>query len=173
MKQSITELSEMEKKFLISLFEDGSKTDAQISREIGVSKATAHRTRKRLEGGDILQDYIPIVSLEKMGINFFAIVMFRWNKFDDNKLTKQMLSDLTKDPHIVYFSAGDSSNGLTHTMMLGFYDLSGYHSYMEQFRGKYRGDIDKINAFFVPSEKILKQDYTGLVKHIIEKTEVN
>lgn len=169
MKKSIVKLSETERKFLISLLEDGSKIDAQIAREIGVSKATAHRTRKKLEEEDILQDYIPIVNLDKMRINFFAIVMFRWNKFDNKKLTDKMLTELESDPHVVYLAAGDSSNGLTHTIMLGFHDLSGYHTYMEQFRGKYREYIDKIHAFFIPCEKILKQDYTGLVKYIIEK----
>jgi len=169
MKKSILKLSQTERKFLLSLLEDGSKTDAQIAREINVSKATSYRTRKKLEEEDILVDYIPIVNLDKMDINFFAIVMFQWNKFDDKKLTEKMLTDLREDPHVVYLAAGDSSNGLTHAMMLGFSDLSGYHSYLEQFRGKYRNYIDKINAFFIPSEKIFKQDYTELVRYVIKK----
>ena len=173
MKKSISNLSETERKFLLSLLQDGSKIDAQIAREIGVSKATAHRTRKKLEEKDILVDYIPIVNLDKMDLKFFAILLFQWNKFDDKKLTEEMLTDLQKDPHVVYLAAGDSSTGLTHAMMLGFSDLSGYHAYLERFRGEYKGCVDNINAFFIPYEKIIKQDYTDLVRHIIEKSGVN
>lgn len=152
--------------------QNGSKTDAQISRELQISKATAHRTRKKLEEEKILVDYIPIVNLDKININFFAVVMFQWNKFDNKELTDKMLTELEDDPHVVYLAAGDSSNGLSHIMMLGFPDLSGYHSYMEKFRGRYKEDVDRINSFFIPSERILKQDYTDLVEYILEKSEV-
>lgn len=172
MKNSFANLSENERKFLLSLMENGSKTDSQIAGEIKVSKATAHRTRKKLEDDNILVDYIPLVDLDKIGIKFFAIVMFEWNKFDDKEQTEKMLSNLEKDPNVIYLASGNSSNGLSHTMMLGFPDLSGYHSYMEGFRGKYKNDVDRINSFFIPSEKILKQDYTDLVGHVLEKSEV-
>jgi len=171
MKNSSVNLSETERKFLSSLMEDGSKTDARIARDIHVSKATAHRTRKKLEADDILTDYIPIVDLDKIGIRFFAVVMFEWNKFDNKDQTKEMLNNLEKDPNVIYLACGDSSNGLSHTMMLGFPDLSGYHSYMEAFRGEYKNDVDRINSFFIPSEKILKQDYTELVRYVLEKSE--
>mgnify|MGYP000636771533 CR=1 FL=1 len=170
MKNNLVKISETEKKFLSALMENGSKTDSQIAREIKVSKATAHRTRKKLEEEGILIDYIPIVNLDKIGIRFFAIVMFEWNKFDDKEQTQKMLNSLEKDPHVVYLASGDSSNGLSHTMMVAFPDLSGYHSYMKKFRGKYKNYVDRINSFFIPSEKILKQDYTDLVKYILEKS---
>jgi len=169
MKKSKLKLSKNEKKFLLSLLKDGSKTDAQIAREIRVSKATVHRIRKKLEEEKTLVDYIPIVDLDRLGIGMFAVVMFQWNKFDDEKLTEKILTDLKNDPRVVYLAAGDSSNGLTHVMMLGFSSLSEYHSYFKQFRAKYKGSIDNINTFFIPSEKIFKQDYTGLVAHIIER----
>jgi len=168
MKRNNLKLSEIETKFLFSLLENGGKTDAQIAREIKVSKATAHRTRKKLEMEDILVDCIPIVNLDKLNIKFFAIVMFQWNKFDDEKMTNDLLKDLKNDPHVVYLAAGDSSEGLTNVMMLGFPDLSAYHSYIQEFRKKYKNYADNIRSFFIPSEKILKQDYTGLVKHILE-----
>lgn len=169
MKRNIFKLSDSEKKFLISLLEDGSKTDAQIAREINVSMATAHRIRKKLEEEAILVDYIPIVNLDKVDVKFFAVVMFQWTKFDDKEQTEEMLSDLKEDPHVVYLASGDGSNGLTHIIMLGFSDLSDYHSYLEGFRGKYKGCIDNISAFFIPSNKILKQDYTDLVRYIVKK----
>lgn len=169
MKKSKFKLSQTERKFLLSLLKDGSKTDAQIAREIKVSKATAHRVRKKLEEESTLVDYIPIVNLDRVDIKFFAVVMFQWNKFDEKEKTDEMLNDLKRDPHVVYLASGDSSNGLSHTMMLGFPDLSGYHSYLQEFRGKYKNYVEHINAFFIPSEKILKQDYTELVRHVIKK----
>lgn len=150
---------------MIALLEDGNKSDAQISREIKISKATAGRIRKKLFDDEIITDFLPIVNLENFGINLFVVVMFQWNNSDD----EQLLKGLEKDPHVVYLATGDSSNGLTHVMMFGFFDMSEYHTYLKKFRSKYTHEISNINAFFIPSEKIIKQDYTGLISHYIKK----
>lgn len=169
MKRSVINLSKTEKKFLLSLLKDGSKNDSQIAREISISKATAHRTRKKLEDEELLLDCLPVVNLDKLDINFFAVVMFQWNKFDDEKLTENMIESLKNDPHVVYLAAGDSSLGLTHVIMVAFPDLSAYHSYFQEFRKKYADNLENINSFFIPSEKIIKQDYTGLVEQIFKE----
>jgi len=168
MKQNNLKLSEIETKFLIALTEKGSKTDAQLARELKISKATAHRTRKKLEKEELVVDYIPIINLDKLGIKFFAVVMFQWNKFDDEKLTENLLESLNKDPHVVYLAAGDNSTGLTHIMMVAFPDLSAYHSYLQEFRKRYKNYLENISSFFIPSEKIFKQDYMGIVEEIIK-----
>jgi hypothetical protein len=93
--------------------------------------------------------------------------MFQWDKFDDEKLSADILSDLKNDPVVVYLASGDGFEGLTHSMMLGLPDLSAYNKYMLGFKKKYKNYIGDIKTFLIPSEKILKQDYTDLVRHIL------
>ena len=88
MKQCIDKLSKNKRKFLVSLLEDGSKTDAQICREIGISKSTACRLRKDLEREGIISEYIPIIDLDKIGVEVFVIVVFQWKSFKNQKINK-------------------------------------------------------------------------------------
>ncbi|MCD6557632.1 MAG: hypothetical protein J7K31_01205 [Candidatus Aenigmarchaeota archaeon] len=167
MKQNIKKLSKNEKKFLISLLEDGSKTDAQISREIGVSKSTAYRIRKDLEKEKIIIEYIPIIDLDKMGVEAFFVLMFQWTAFKDQKLTNKMLSELKKDPHVIFLGNGEGSEGLTTCIFLGFKNLSEYNTYLKKFRSKYEDFLGKTVSLLIPSKEIIKHDFTDMVKYIL------
>ncbi len=162
MKQSTIKLSKLEIKFLKSLLEDGSKHDVQIAKETNMSKASAHRIRKKLQEEEVLVDFLPIVDLEKFGIEFYTILIYQWLDFNEES-TSKMVKEITDDPHSVYFATGESSDGMTHVVMLGFIDLSEYHAYVDNFRKKYKQKIGKFFSFFIPSKNIVKQDYSGLV----------
>ena len=137
MKQSTIKLSKLEIKFLKSLLEDGSKHDAQIAKETSMSKASAHRIRKKLQKEEVLVDFLPIVDLEKFGIKFYTILIYQWLDFSEES-TSKMIKEITDDPHSVYFATGESSDGMTHVVMLGFTDLSEYHTYINNFRKKHK-----------------------------------
>jgi DNA-binding Lrp family transcriptional regulator len=167
MKQSIKKLSKNEKKFLISLLEDGSKTDAQISREIGVSKSTAYRIRKDLEKEKIILEYIPIIDLDRIGVEAFFVLMFQWTAFKDQKLTNKMLTELENDPHVIFLGNGEGSEGLTTCIFLGFKNLSEYNAYFKKFRSKYEDFLGKTVSLLIPSKEIIKHDFTDMVKYIL------
>ena len=88
MKLNNINLRKNEKNFLKSLLENGNKSDAQIAREIKISKATASRIRRKLEQS-LISDYIPIINLDKIGINIFVVITFQWNSFNDAIFTKK------------------------------------------------------------------------------------
>lgn len=167
MKQSIKKLSKNEKKFLISLLEDGSKTDAQISREISVSKSTAYRIRKELEKEKIIVEYIPIIDLDKIGVEAFLVLLFQWIAFKDQDLTNKMLKELERDPHVIFLGNGEGSEGLTTCIFLGFRDLDEYNTYLKNFRSKYEDFLEKIVTLLIPSKEIIKHDFTELVRFIL------
>ncbi len=164
MKKSLEKLSDIEKKYLISLVSDAEKRDADIAREIGVSKATTGRIGKKLHSIGLIQSMLPIVDLDMLGVDFFAVIIFSWNKFSSSEETNKMEKSFTKTPNVVYFSGGDSSDGMSHLLMAGFTNMPEYHDFMKDFRGKYEESISDYRSFFIPSDKIIKQDYAGLVK---------
>jgi DNA-binding Lrp family transcriptional regulator len=166
MKQSIIKLSKNEKLFLKSILKDGNKSDAQIARETGMSKATANRIRKDLINKKVILEFMPIVDLDRMGINLFMVILFRWKGYKDENLTQSMFSDLEKDSHVAFLASGEGS-GFTHILFLGFSDLAQAHVYLNKFRKKYEDEIENMITFFIPSNEIRKQDYTDLIRSII------
>lgn len=167
MKQSIIKLSDIEKKFLISLLEDGRKTNSQIAKEINISKATAGRIRNSLEKRDIISEYIPIVDLDKIGINVFLVAMLQWTGIKSEKLN-MILSELERDPHVIFLANGEGSEGLTTSLFLGFKDIEDYHRYFNNFRKKYSEYMGKIVTLILPSKEIIKEDFTHLVKYMLK-----
>jgi len=167
MKQNVLKLSKNEKKFLISLLEDGNKTDVQISKETGISKASASRIRKKLESEKIIIEYIPIMDLDLIGIDVFLVFLFQWKAFKDNKLTSQIMKELETDPHVVFLANGEGSEGFTTCVFMGFKNIKEYHSYFKKFRKKYESYIGKVSTLLVPSQEIIKHDFTDIVKKLI------
>jgi len=166
MRQSIIKLSNYEKLFLKAILVDANKSDAQIAKESGMSKATANRIRKELKKKKIILKYLPIVDLDRLGINVFMAILFHWKGYKDVKRTEAMLSDLEKDQHIAFLASGEGS-GFTHIVFLGFADLSQAHNYFKKFRMKYDDEIENMVSFFIPSNEIVKQDYTDTIKSVI------
>ena len=172
MKQSAKLLSKNEKKFLISLLENGSKTDVCIAKEISVSKSTAHRIRKDLEKQKIISEYIPIIDLDNVGVGVFLVLMFQWIAFKDEELTKKMIKKLTKDPHVIFLGNGEGSEGLTTCVFFGFKDLEEYTTYFKELRADYEEFLGKTVSLLIPSKDIRKHDFTDIVKYMLRCEEL-
>lgn len=171
MEQSIVKMNKTDKLFLTSILENGNKSDAQIAREIGVSKATANRVRKSLEKRKIIQGYTPVIDLDVIGIDMFMAVLFQWKQYKDEKLTQSMLSDLEKDARVAFFACGDGS-GFTHIIFFGFNNLPEAHFHFNKFREKYETGMGNMISFFIPSSEIKKQDYTDVIRAFITNDKV-
>lgn len=168
MKQSFINLSENEKKFLISVLNDGSKIDADIAREIRISKSSAHRIRRKLEKSGLISEYIAIVDLDKLGVDVFFVILFEWNGFDDEELTKKSFKELENDPHIVFFANGEGSVGMTNVLFMGFKNVDEFNKYFKGFRKKYGKFINNIINFMIPAKQLIKNDFTELAKFAIK-----
>jgi len=163
MKQSIENLSENEKKFLKMLLEKGNVSDAEISKKTGMSKATCSRIRKKMEK-TLISEYIPIIELDKVGIEVFLVLMFKWNAFDKQDITQKSFEEFEKDPHVIFLANGQGSAGQSTVMFMGFKSLIQYNEYFKTFRRKYDKYIENINSLILPSNEIQKQDYTEIIK---------
>lgn len=166
MMENLTKLSKYEKLVLLSLFDDGRKTDTQIARETGVSSPSTNRIRRELEREGVILKYLPVLDLDKFEPNLFAVFLFQWK--GDKERTRQMVRKLEKDPKVTFFATGEGS-GFTVILLLGFSDLSEAHRYLNEFREEYGACLGDITSFFIPGDGILKQDYTDFLKEKIEK----
>ena len=170
MKQSFTNLSNTEKKFLISLLNDGSRIDAEIAREIKISKSSAHRIRQKLEKSGLISEYIAIVDLDELGVDVFFVILFEWNKFDNIELTKKTFKELENDPHVVFFADGEGSQGITNVLFVGFKNVEEFNKYFKKIRRNYGKFISNIINFMIPAKQMRKNDFTELAKHIIQNS---
>jgi DNA-binding Lrp family transcriptional regulator len=167
MRQNLTKLSENEKKFLISLLNGGNKTDVEIAKKTGINKSTCSRIRKKLEK-DLITDYIPIIELDKVGIDVFVVLMFKWKAFDNEELTKKVFTELKEDPHVIFLASGEGSSQFSTVMFLGFTDIEQYHEYFKQFRKKYDKHTDNVSSLLLPSREVIKTDFTQIIKHVVK-----
>ena len=169
MKQNSIKLSEIEKKFINSLFQSASSTDSEIAKKIGVSKASVSRIKKKLQKEGVLVAFTPVVDFEKLDITLFATIIFEWKNFSNEKLTKEMEEWLVKNSHTILVSEGESVEGLNYMVYAGFRNIEDYHEYSRDFRKKYEESIGAVKVFFTPIKKILMQDYAKLVTFAINE----
>ena len=163
MKQSIENLSEYEKKFLKLLLEKGNISDADIAKKTGMSKSTCSRIRKKMEK-ILISEYIPIIELDKVGIEVFLVLLFKWNAFDKEDVTKKTFNEFEKDPHVIFLANGQGSAGQSTVMFMGFKNLEQYNEYFKEFRKKYDKYIENVNSLILPSKELMKNDFTEIIK---------
>ncbi len=168
MIKSCTSLSKNDVKFLLSLLDNGSKNDTEIANDINMSKATVSRIRKRLEE-NFISDYIPIINLEKVGVNIFLVALFQWKSYKDDALTKKFIAELEKDPHVIFLADGEGNDGLTTSVFFGFEDINEYQEYFKEFRKKYEDQIGKVVTLITSSQQIIKHDFTDIIKHQLRR----
>ncbi len=158
-------LSEKEKKFLLCILDRGNITDTEIAKETGLSKSTCSRIRKKMED-NLIQEYIPIVPLDKVGINVFLVLTFQWSAFDNESVTEKTFSEFKKDPQVVFLANGEGSTSSS-VMFIAFEDLESYHAYLKDFRKKHGKYAHQINTLLLPSKEVIKNDFTDVIKTVI------
>ena len=70
-------LSELEKKILHSLNQDGRKSFRQVAKEVGTSSTAIYNNVKKLEKAGVIKGYIPIIDPKVLGYKFIAIIKLR------------------------------------------------------------------------------------------------
>ena len=166
MGNNVINLSVNEKKFLGCILDNGNITDTEIAKNTKISKSTCSRIRKKLEKS-LISEYIPIIPLDKVGINVFLVLTFQWIAFDNNHATKNAFSKFENDPNVVFLANGECSTVST-VMFIAFEDLDDYHTYIKEFRKNYGKYTDNINVLLLPSKDVIKNDFTEVIKKSLE-----
>lgn len=159
MSSGLEKLSENEKKFLRSLVEDGNKTDAQIAKETGMSKATANRIRRRFEDDGTLQEYIPVIRLEEVGVELYALFTVRVSETFNRRA-------LAQEPNIIFLGDTDDFED-TVIAFAGFADYEDYHGFVERFKDEHSDGVESFETQLIAPHNIVKDDFTHLIKHTL------
>ena len=165
MKGKNMKLTKSEKKFLSYILQEGNMTDAEIAKKIHLSKSTCSRVRKKLEK-TLISEYIPVIPLDKVGLDVFLVLTLQWNAFDNKELTKKTFSKFEKDPHIIFLANGEGSIANT-VMFIGLQNIDKFHVYLKEFRENYGKYTSSINTVLLPSKEVIKHDFTEIIQTII------
>ncbi len=157
-----SEMSENERKFLLTLIEDGSKTDADIAEETGMSKSTANRIRRRFEENGTLREYIPVIDLGHMGVEVFATIILECEK----PLDTDEIRDI---PNVIFLGETDDFQE-TYVVFAGFAGFEEYHEFIDAFKDRYREQVASFDSRMIPPGHIQKEDFTHIIKHTIKDT---
>ncbi len=155
--KEVDDLSANEKKFLISLIEDGSKTDTQIADEAGMSKSTANRIRRRFEDSGIIKEYLPIILLESLGIDLFATITMECEDEID-------LDEIAAMPNVIFLGETDDFQQ-TVVVFAGFSEFDEYNDFIEEFKDRYREKATDFSNDLIAEGNVIKEDFTHLLKY--------
>ena len=162
MQQSFNNLSENEKKFLEAILEDGSRNDPELADEIGVSKSTANRIRRDFEENGVIEDYIPIIDLEGIGVNLYGV--FRGEIKGDVDT-----EELASDPRVIFLGeSGDFQRKII--MFAGFSSYTDYKEFLNKLREEKGEKIEDVDIELISPKDIQKEDFTHLIQHKITQS---
>lgn len=160
-------LTNNEKSTLSFLIQNARTTDADIARKLRISLQAVRNIRKKLEKKKIIKMYSTVVDYEKIGINLFAIVLFKvtaeaWDGFKETNIEKWLLHpnviNLYRIPH------GD----ITHIIKYGFSDLNEMASFFQTLQSKYSRYIEIEKSYIVSNGDIVRNSNHILVDNIIK-----
>lgn len=154
-------MSENERKFLLALVEDGSRTDVEIARETGMSKATANRIRNRFEEDGVIHEYLPIVDLEAADVRIYSIMIV--------ELEEAIETDgLSENPNVIFLGETDDFQQ-TLVLFTGFKGFNEYHEFIRSFKDEYSDKVENFEKKLISPDKIFKEDFTHLIKHNLKE----
>jgi len=162
MQQSFNSLSQNEKKFLKALLEDGSRNDSELADEIGVSKSTANRIRRDFEETGVIEDYIPIIDLEGIGVNLYGVFKGEINENLDTE-------ELTSDSRVIFLGeSGDFRKKII--MFAGFSSYTDYKEFLDKLREEKGEKLEQLDIDLISPKDIQKEDFTHLIQHKITES---
>jgi DNA-binding Lrp family transcriptional regulator len=98
-------LDNLDWKIINSLNENARNSFREISRKLNVSLTTVANRVKRMEKDGIIKGYIPLIDLDKLGLNLLVIIGIRISR---GKLM-EVENKISKNPHVyeIYDTTGD------------------------------------------------------------------
>ena len=83
-------ISELDKKILKSLNENGRKSFRQVAKEVGTSSTAIYNNVKKLEKAGVIKGYIPLIDHRFLGYNIISIIRIRVNQESEAEAIKHI-----------------------------------------------------------------------------------
>lgn len=162
-------LSGNEKAVLSHLIRDGRASCTEIAKELGITSQAVGKIKDKLETQGFIKGYSAVVDYEHLGIDVFAIALFRFKSGSWSKLEKADINKRVKGPHLIRvfrLQEGD----ITHMVVYGFRSIKEMENYFHVLQTE-REHISELQKIYVLSPGSVLKDTPNelLLKAIAEQ----
>lgn len=161
-------LSNNEKKVLEFLIHDGRVSSTEMAKNLGITSQAVGRIKNKLEMLGVIRGYSTTIDYQKLGIDVFAIALFRFKSGTWTRLEKEDIKERVEGPHLIRVyrvSEGD----ITHIVVYGFRSLKELDNYFHVLQTD-RNHISELKKLYVLSaESMLKDSPNELFLRAIEE----
>jgi Lrp/AsnC family transcriptional regulator, leucine-responsive regulatory protein len=141
------ELSLRERQVLSGLLKNAKISDQALAREIGTSRPTIIKIRKRLEDSGLITQYTTNVNFEKIGFHINATTFFRWDDFSRKKELQKLIKYVINLPQVIRFGSGQGIGSMTHLIVSLHKDLNSYEKFWQGLQEQGGPDITEVQVF--------------------------
>jgi DNA-binding Lrp family transcriptional regulator len=149
-------LSKREREVLYELLLNGRASDQEIAKEIGTSRPTVAKIRKRLEEEGIIISYHPVIDYEKIDLHINAITMFRWKDYSSKKELEHVTNYITQCKEVILFLRGEGMQK-SKVLVSVHKDLKSYEEFIRALKVILKDDADDVESFLSSIDSIHKR----------------
>ncbi|MEM1512382.1 MAG: Lrp/AsnC family transcriptional regulator [Candidatus Jordarchaeales archaeon] len=139
---------EVKRRLLFELIRCSRRSDKELSKVIGCTRATVYRRRKELEKEGLIREYTVIPDLAKMGYEICAFIFLSWREHpneDELAIGREWLASV---PNILFCSAGE---GLATNIVVSLHkNFADFSSFIDFLRRSSQPKLDNLQFFIVP-----------------------
>lgn len=169
-KQNIR-LTRNEQKVLKRILEHAKTPDFEIGQKMGLSQQAIFKIRHKLERIGIIQGYMPIIDLKKIGIEGLVVLGIRFTCYAWEKYSEEEISErIQKIPEVITAYRIPESN-ITHLIVIGFRNMESKDRYLMKLQSKYAKEIEIVNVYPFSVDRIIKENHMGLLNMILNQKE--
>jgi DNA-binding Lrp family transcriptional regulator len=145
-------LKDVELKLISELMKNCRRSDRDISKAIGVSQPTVSRTMKKLEKEGIIQGYIAVPNMAKLGMEIIAIVLYKVkDQLSDQNVRMEKAKEFAeKHPNLIFASSGLGSRS-DRVGISVHKDYSDYAKFLQGIK-EYLGPYEIVEAFLISTK---------------------
>jgi DNA-binding Lrp family transcriptional regulator len=165
-------LSLNERRVLSILVQDGRGSNTRMAKSMGITPQAVGKIQDKLEREGIIRGYSAQVDYEKLGVDVFAVALFRFKSGSWTRLEKQDIRERVKGPHLIRmyrFSEGD----ITHMVVYGFRSLKELDNYFHVLQTE-RGHISELKKIYALSaDSVMKDSPAELIQKVLDEYDVD
>lgn len=139
---------EVKRRVLFELIKCSRRSDKELSKIVGCTRATVYRRRKELEEDGLIKEYTVIPNLAKMGYEICAFIFLNWREHpseDELAVGRKWLASL---PNVLFCSAGE---GLATNIIVSLHrNFADFSSFIDFLRRASQPKLDSLQFFIVP-----------------------
>ena len=144
------------------LLKNARTPDAVIARHLKISLQAVRNIRIKLERNKVIEGYSPIIDPEKIGVNIFAIVLYKvtpkaWSEFNELLIKKWLLH-----PNVVKFYRIPNGD-ITHIVHYGFRNVVEMNNFFQNLQSKFSNYIEIVKSYTICNGNLVKDSQESLI----------